>query len=156
MGCGKTDTGEQQQRQLEATIVFPPRDTVQFTASVTTHRCTDARTLLIEAVNPEGNGVLVRLHFRDSLASQSYRIVPPKDTSAGSAVVAVRYLLRETPRRFTFDTGSVQLTRTGANIGGQIQGSGVESAIRTPTRITYHDVPLPGASDSIISCAFQP
>lgn len=141
---------------LDATIAFPPHDTVRFSAPATAYRCTDPRTLLLEAISPDGNGVLVRLHYTDSLVSRSYRIVPPADTSSGAAVVAVRYLLRETARQFTFDSGTVQLARTGSKIGGQIRGSGVESAIRTPTHIEYHDVALPAASDTAMSCAFQP
>lgn len=155
-GCAKHETEEQQPRVLDAAVVFPPHDTVRFSASATTYRCTDPRTLLLEAINPDGNGVLVRLHYRDSLVSQSYRIVPPTDTSSGGAVVAVRYLLRETPRQFAFDSGTVQFARAGSKIGGQIRGSGVENAIRTPSHIAYHDVALPAASDTTTSCAFQP
>jgi hypothetical protein len=155
-GCAKPDAEEQQPRLLDGTVVFPPHDTVAFSLPATAHRCTEPRTLLIEAVGPEGNGVLVRLHYADSLVSRSYRIVPPGDTTPGAAVVAVRYLLHDATRQFTFDTGAVQVGRTGAKIGGRIQGSGVESAIRTPTRIDYHDIVLPEASDTAVSCAFQP
>jgi len=104
-------------------------------------------------VSPEGSGVLMRLHYRDSLVTASYPIVIPGDTTTPGAMVAVRYLLRDVGHAFFFDTGSVQVRREGATIGGQIQGSGIENAIRTPTRIEYHDVPLPLPSDSV-SCAY--
>lgn len=136
--------------------MFPPHDTVRFSAPARLYRCTDPRTLLLEAINPDGSGVLIRLHSRDSLVSQSYRIVPPADTSSGGAVIAVRYQIRETPRQFAFDSGTVQLARTGSTIGGQIRGTGVENGIRTPSHIEYHDVALPAASDTTTSCAFQP
>ena len=137
-------------------IVFPPHDTVRFSVPAITHRCTEPRTILIEGIGPEGKGVLARLHYRDSLGTASYRVVSPGDTSAPGAVVAVRYLLRESAHGFTFDSGSVQVTRTGDKLGGQMQGSGIENAIRTPTRIAYHDVPMPAAADTNVSCAFQP
>ena len=89
-----------------------------------------------------GSGVLVRLHYADSLVSRSYRVVPPGDTSAPGAVVAVRYLLREAAHGFSFDSGTVQVGRKGDKIGGRIQGSGIENAIRTPSRIDYHDLSL--------------
>jgi len=154
-GCAKQDTDDQP-RLLDAIVVFPPHDTVRFSVPATTHRCTEVHTLLIEGFGPEGSGVLVRLHYRDSLGSASYRAVPPGDTTAPGAVVAVRYLLRESAHGFTFDTGSVQVTRAGDKLGGRMQGSGIENAIRTPTEIVYHDVPMPAARDTNVSCAFQP
>jgi hypothetical protein len=63
--------------------------------------------------------------------------------------------LREAAHGFSFDSGTVQVARKGDKIGGRIQGSGIENAIRTPTRIDYHDVRLPESSDTV-SCAFQP
>jgi hypothetical protein len=140
---------------LDATVAFPPRDTSHFSLPATTHHCTDGQTLLLEAVSPEGSGVLVRLHFRDSLGSGSYRVVMPGDTTAPAAVVAVRYLVRDVARAFVFDTGTVQLRREGAKLSGNIQGSGIENAIRTPTHIEYYEVPLPVATDTV-PCAFQP
>ena len=152
---GRESDDEAQPLLLNATVVFPPHDTVRFALPARMHRCTEPRTLIIEAIGPEGSGVLVRLHYADSLVSRSYRVVPPGDTSAPGAVVAVRYLLREAAHGFAFDSGTVQVRRRGDKIGGHIQGSGIENAIRTPTRIDYHDVALPEASDTI-SCAYQP
>ena len=106
-------------------------------------------------MSPEGSGVLMRLHYRDSLATATYPIVVPSDTTTPGAMVAVRYLLRDVGRSFFFDSGSVELRRDGRKIGGRIQGSGIENAIRTPTRIEYHDVSLAAESDTI-SCAYQP
>lgn len=135
-------------------VVFPPRDTVRFSLPATTHRCADGRTVLIEAVSPEGSGVLVRLHFRDSLVSGSYPVLAPGDTSAPGAVVAVRYLLREVSRGFFFDTGAVQLRLAAGKVAGHVQGSGTETGIRTPARLDYRDVPLSLATDTT-SCGFQ-
>lgn len=122
---------------------------------MTTYRCTDGRAILLEAVSPEGSGVLVLLRFRDSLVSASFPVVAPGDTTAPGAVVTVRYLIRDMSRGFFVDTGAVRVRREAGRLAGQIQGSGTESGIRTPTRIEYHDVPLPLQADTV-SCAFVP
>jgi len=140
---------------IDAVVSYGQRDTVRFSLPATTHRCGDGRTVLLVAVSPEGSGVLVRLHFRDSLVSGSYPVVAPGDTTAPGAVVAVRYLLRDATRSFFFDTGAVQLRLEAGRVAGHIRGSGTETGIRTPTRIDYRDVPLSPVSDTT-SCAFQP
>ncbi len=99
--------------------------------------------------------MLVLLRFRDSLVSASYPAVAPGDTTAPGAVVAVRYLLRDMSRGFFFDTGAVQVRREAGRFAGHIRGSGVETGIRTPTRIEYRDVPLPLQADTV-SCALVP
>lgn len=106
-------------------------------------------------MSPEGSGVLVRLHFRDSFVTASYPVVVPGDTTAPGAVVALRYLLRDTPHGFFFDSGAVQIRRERDNISGRADGSGVETGIRTPTHIEYRDVPLPARTDTV-PCRFQP
>ena len=106
-------------------------------------------------MSPEGSGVLVRLHFRDSLVSGSYPVIAPGDTTAPGAVVAVRYLLRDASHGFFYDTGAVQLRLAAGKIAGHIQGSGTETGIHTPTRIDYRDIPLPLVTDTM-PCSFQP
>jgi len=138
---------------VDATIAFPPRDTVRFALPASTRRCPDGKTIVLEAVSPEGSGLLVRLHFRDSLLSGSYPVVLPGDTTAPGAVVAVRYLVRDVTRTVALDSGAVEVRRAEQRIGGRIRGSGVESAIRTPAWIDYHDVPLATAPDTV-PCAF--
>jgi hypothetical protein len=110
--------------------------------------------MLLEGVSPEGNGVLLRLHFRDSLVTGAYRAVAPGDTSVPAAVVALRYLLRDTPHVFFFDSGAVQVRREGDKISGRADGSGTESGIRTPTHIKYQDVALAARSDTM-PCRFE-
>jgi len=140
---------------VDATVAFPPGDTIRLSLPAATHRCTDGRSILLEAVSPEGSGVLVRLRFRDSLVSSSYPVVPPGDTTAPGAVVAVRYLLHDATHAFTFDSGAVQVRRAGGKVSGRAEGSGIENAIRTPTRIQYRDVRLPERTDTV-PCTFQP
>ena len=110
--------------------------------------------MLVEAVSPEGSGVLMRLRYRDSLMSDSFRIVVPGDTAAvPAAIVAVRYFLRDTPHGVVLDSGSVRVRRDGNRIGGRIAGSGLEIGIRTPARIEYRDVPL---SSDTVPCKYEP
>lgn len=155
VGCHGTRDDVQQPRLMDAIIAFPPRDTARLSLPVTTHGCANRRMLLIEAIIPEGTGVLVRLQYRDSLVPGSYKIALPGDTTAPGAVVAVRYLLRDVSHGFSFDSGAVELTREGQRIGGHIRGTGIESGIRTPSRIDFHDVPLPSQTDTV-SCALEP
>ena len=111
--------------------------------------------MLLEAVSPEGNGVLIRLHYRDSLVTASYPVVAPGDTTAPSAVVAVRYLLHDATHALVFDTGAVQVRRERKRLSGRADGSGIENAVRAPTHIQYHDVPLAARADTV-PCSFQP
>jgi hypothetical protein len=145
---------EEEPLRLNAAIVFPPRDTIRLSLPVTTYRCTNGSSLLMQAASPEGSGVLVLLRYRESLGSAPFPVVPPGDTRARGAVVVVRYSLREATHFFAFDSGSVQVTREGDKISGHIQGSGVQNAIHTPTTIDYHDVELPGPADTA-SCVVQ-
>jgi hypothetical protein len=140
---------------LDATVASPHQDTVRFSVSATTHRCTDGRAMLLEAVSPEGNGVLVRLQYRDSLVNATYPVVVPGDTTAPGAVVAVRYLLRDVTHAFFFDTGAVEVHRERKALSGRADGSGIENAVRTHTHFQYHDVPLPAHTDTV-PCSFRP
>ena len=99
--------------------------------------------------------MLVGLHVRDSLVAGLYPVVVPGDPTAPGAVVAVRYLLRDAPHAFFFDSGAVQVRRERDKISGRADGSGVETGIRTPTHIEYHGVALPAPTDTV-PCTFQP
>jgi hypothetical protein len=138
---------------LDAMIAFPPKDTIRFALPVTTHRCSDDHSLLIEALSPEGSGVLLHLRYRDSVIPDSFPAVVPGDTATvPGASVAMRYFLREAPHGFVVDSGSVRITRRGDKIAVRVEGSGLENAIRTPTRLQYHDVPLRGDT---VPCGYQ-
>ena len=135
-------------------IVFPPSDTIRFALPASARPCSDGRSLLLEAVSPEGSGVLMRLRYRDSLVSDSFPIVVPGDTAAvPGAIVAVRYFVRDTPHGFVLDSGVVRVRRDRNRIGARIEGTGVETGIRTPTRIEYRDVPF---SSDTVPCPYAP
>jgi len=140
--------------RLDATIAFPPKDTIQLSLPATTAWCKNGRSLLVESLNPEGSGVLVRLRYRDSLTSDSFQIVMPDDTSAATgAVVALRFFQHDTPRSYTLDSGRVHVRRTGDAISVSSIGAGVESAIRIRAQIVSRDIPI--GRDSV-SCSYAP
>lgn len=142
--------------RLEATVAFPPRDTIRFALPATTRRCTDGRALLLEAVSPQGTGVLVRLHHGDSLIAGPYTITAPGDSlTVPGAQVAVRYLVREVPHGFAIDSGSVDVERSGNAITAHIVGSGIENAIRQRAWVDFRDVPLAPRSDTV-PCRYAP
>jgi len=154
--CNRSATQHGEPIRLEATVAFPPRDTVRFSVPAIAHRCTEGPTeMLLQALSPEGSGVLVHLRHPDSVVAGRYRVVPPGDTTVPTAVVAVRYQLRETSHSFAADSGSVEVRINGKKISGLMQVTGIESGIRTPTRIEYHDIPSPAPADTV-SCARQP
>src|SRR5258705_13550610 len=151
MGCDGAGGGSRQPLLLDAMVAFPPRDTVRFSLPATTHRCADGRTVLLEAVNPEGSGVLARLHFRDSLVSGSYPVLAPGDTTTPGAVVAVRYLLRDASHGFFFDTGAVQVRLEAGRVARHIPRARTGNGHSTTTRLGYPDGPTPPSTHSTAS-----
>jgi len=142
LACG-SDEPEQAPRRLDATIAFPPKDTIRLSLPATTAWCSDGRSLLLESLSPEGSGVLVRLRYRDSLSSDSVPIVIPEDTSAvPAAVVGIRFFVHDTPHGYSLDSGSVLVQRDGPRIRITSTGVGVENAIRIRAQIESRDVPI--------------
>ena len=138
--------------RLDATIAFPPKDTVRLSLPASTSWCSGRGAVVLESLSPEGSGVLVRIRYRDSLASDSLPIVTPEDTTTiPAAVVGVRFFLHETPHGYSLDSGTVRVRRTGRTIAVIGSGTGVESAIRIHARVAARDVPL--GTDSV-SCAY--
>lgn len=135
-------------------IAFPPTDTILLDLPVETHYCSDGGSLLLESLDPAGSGVLLRLRYGDSLTSDSFPIV--QATNLGvvpAAVVAIRYLIRDTPRGYALDSGSVVVRRQGNTLEARGGGIGVENAIRVPARLEYHDVPI---GTDTVPCNYQP
>jgi hypothetical protein len=139
-------------RLLHAMVAFPPRDTIRFDLPAATLRCVGEKSTLLQAVSPEGSGVLIRLRYRDSLVADSYPVVSPDDkATVPAATVTVRYFLREAPHAFVMDSGTVRVRRTRTKVSGRVEGTGLENAIRTPARIEYKNVPL--RSDTV-TCGY--
>ena len=140
--------------RLDATIAFPPKDTIQLSLPATTVLCKSGHSLLVESLNPEGSGVLVWLRYRDSLTSDSFPILMPGDTGAPTgAVVALRFFLHDTPHSYTLDSGRVHVRRTADAISVRSAGVGVESAIRIRAQFASGDIPI--GRDSV-SCNYTP
>ena len=129
--------------RLDAMIAFPPKDTIRLALPATSSWCSDGHSLLLEALHPEGSGVLVLMRYRDSLTSDSLPIVLPDDTAAvPAAIVGIRFFVHDTPRGYSLDSGRVHLQRQGNNIRVSAAGIGVESAIRIRAQLESRDVPL--------------
>ena len=129
--------------RLDAMIAFPPKDTIRLSLPATSFWCSDGHSLLLEAVHPEGSGVLVRVRYRDSLTSDSLPIVLPDDTAAvPAAIVGIRFFVHDTPHTYSLDSGRVHVQRQGTNIRVSADGTGVESAIRIRAQLESRDVPL--------------
>ncbi|HWC75763.1 MAG TPA: hypothetical protein VG454_17685 [Gemmatimonadales bacterium] len=110
--------------------------------------------MLLEAVSPQGYGVLMHLHYRDSLTPGSYPIAAPGDSNTvPRSTVAVRYLVREVTHGFPIDSGAVRVERSGHAVSAHIAGSGLENAIRAPAWIDFREVPL---SSDTVPCRYQP
>jgi hypothetical protein len=141
-GCSPSEPKSAPLR-LDAMIAFPPKDTIRFSLPASSSWCRDGHSLLLEALQPDGNGVLVHVRYGDSLPSDSLPIVLPDDgVTVPAAVVGIRFFPHDTPRSYSLDSGRVQLQRQGANIRMTVAGIGVESAIRIRAQIEAHDVPL--------------
>jgi hypothetical protein len=135
-------------------VAFPPKDTIRFELPAVIQHCSDGRSLLLEALSPEGSGVLLRLRYRDSVIPDSFPIVVPGDNTAfPGATVAIRYFIRDTPHGYVLDSGSAHVRRKGNKIDGRVTGAGLENAIRIPARIEYHDVPI---GTDTVPCQYQP
>lgn len=152
LACGNEE--DAQPLLLHAMVAFPPKDTILFDLPAVTRQCSDGRSLVFEAISPEGSGVLLRLRYRDSLTSDSFPIVAPGDTAAvPAAAVAIRYFIRDAPHGYVLDSGRVQVRRHGDRIAAQAQGAGLENAIRIPARVEFRDVPI---GRDTVPCGYQP
>jgi hypothetical protein len=135
-------------------VAFPPKDTVHLALPATSRHCNDGQSILLEAVSPEGSGVLLRLRYADSLITDSVLVVGPADTlMTPAATVAVRYFLRDAPHGVVLDSGQALVRRDRDQIGVRVEGSGLENAIRTPAQIEFHDVPL---GTDTVACSSAP
>jgi len=146
--------GAEEPVRLQAMVVFPPKDTIRFALPATTRRCDGSRSLLLEAASPLGSGVLVRLRYGDTLVAGQYPVIIPSDTATlRGATVAVRYLIRDVPHGFSFDSGAVDVRRDGRTLRAHVEGRGLENAIRVFTTADYRDLPLTGDT---VPCRYQP
>jgi hypothetical protein len=105
-------------------------------------RCEDRRSLLLQAISPEGSGFTVRLRYGDSLAFGAYAITAMNDTTEHIALAAVRYLVHQVVHMFALDTGTVDLRRHAGKISAHVEGHGVENAALVSTIADYSDLAI--------------
>lgn len=147
--------GGDQSPSVRATVVRPQPDTVRFAAPAAAHACDDGRSLLLEGADERGNGVLVRLHYGDSLTTGAFRFIALGDSiTPRGANVAVRYMKDAVAHGLGLDTGAVDVTATGRALAARVRGSGLESGVRVGLDAAYAGVPFPPADT--VPCGFEP
>jgi hypothetical protein len=139
--------------RVHATVIRPPKDTVQFALPATAHFCDDRHSLLLQAASPLGNGVLVRLIYGDSLVAGDYKVITPGDTAARVAQVGLRYMVRDVAHSFLVDSGSAEFRPGRRDLDARVGGSGLEGGVRVRVAIEYADVPVP---TDTVPCRSQP
>lgn len=134
----------------------PHADTVTFTVPAAAHRCSGGPSLLLQAADERGNGVLVVLRRGDSLATGTFPLIAIGDSiTRPGANVAVRYMKVDMAHGVSLDSGAVELTATGDALAARVQGSGLEIGVRVGVEATYTAVPVPASGDTV-PCRFQP
>jgi len=97
-----------------------------------------------------GNGIIVWLRYRDSLASGAWPVLQRSDTAtAVGAVVAARFVAGEVARGVSLDSGAVSVQRVGSLISVRARGSGLEvvGAGRVAVDASFEAVPV--GSDTV-------
>ena len=141
---------------MEAIVLRPHADTVAFEVAAEAHRCSGGPSLLFQASDERGNGVLVVLRRSDSVATGAFPLIALGDSlTPRGANVAVRYMMGDVAHGVSLDSGSVDLTTSGDAMGVQVRGSGLESGVRVAVDATYAGVPLPSRGDTV-PCRYMP
>lgn len=138
--------------QVDAAIVRST-DTIRFKAPAVLYRCAGGVDLLLEAV-ARGNGVLVWLRLRDSLAP-TVPIIGMRDTvTRPGAVVAVRYSHESVTHTVSLDSGTVTVSDSGD--GGArrlaVAGSGLDVGFGVRAGVAATFGALPATADSTALC----
>jgi len=111
---------------LRARVAFPPQDTVRFMAPASARPCGQPGALVARG-SAGGNGVLLWLRYRDSVASGDYPVLVRGDTAtAPGAVVGVRFMTGALTHGTALDSGVVTVSRVGERLTARARGSGQE------------------------------
>ena len=133
--------------RIEATIVRPPQDTARLELPGPAQRCGDGHAVLLQGISPDGQGVLVRLRFADSLVSGAYPLRGPGDTTTPGSIGAIRYQVRDVTHSFELDSCAFEVTRGRNEISARATTSGLENAVRVHATVEMRDLPI--LSDTI-------
>jgi hypothetical protein len=148
------ERGDDEPLRLHAQVVRSEGDTVRWATPAVARRCRDGRSLLLEAANEQGSGVLVLVRYGDSLDAGPFPLLLLGDSlSPRGAAVAVRYMTNDVSRGFALDSGRVELRPGPDALGARVRGTGLEGTVRVTVDAEYDGVPL--ASDSV-PCGFRP
>lgn len=150
VACSGGGTAAGEPARLQATVIRPLFDTLQFAVPAAAHHCTGGRALLLEAANEQGNGVLVLLRYRDSLAVGPMPLIALGDSvTPRGANVAVRYMKGDIAHGVSLDSGAVDLRATGDVLAARVRGSGLEAGQRVALDATYAGVRRPSPGDTV-------
>ena len=142
--------------RLRATVAPPHADPIVFAVAAAAHRCSGGPSLVLQAGDEHGNGVLVVLRRGDSLAYGSFPLVALGDSiTPRGANVAVRYMMVDIAHGLSLDSGAVDLSVTGGALDAGVHGSGLEGGARVKVDAAYAGVPLTPPGDTV-PCRFIP
>jgi len=145
--------GSDETPRVRVTVISIEKDTVRFALPARARYCDDRRSVLLESVSPWGNGILVRLRYGDSLASGTYAVISPGDTTTRGASVGLRYMVRDVAHSVTEDSGSVEVRRGTRQFDALAKGWGLDRTVRVPITAEYTGVPL--RADTV-PCRYEP
>ena len=156
VSCGGGGTPPGEPARLDATVLRPLFDTLHFVVPAISHHCTGGGGLLLEAANESGNGVLVLLRYRDSLAVGTVPLIALGDSvTPRGANVAVRYMKGDIAHGVSLDSGAVDVTAAGDLLAARVRGSGLESGQRIGVAASYAGVRRPPPNDTV-PCGYAP
>ena len=129
---------------------------MSFSVPAEAHRCSGGPSLLLQASDERGSGVLVVLRRRDSLATGAFPLIALGDSiTPRGANVAVRYMIGDVAHGLSLDSGAVDLTTSGGALAARVRGSGLESGARVGVDATYAGLLLPALGDTV-PCRYMP
>ncbi|HYK81630.1 MAG TPA: hypothetical protein VEU55_00675 [Gemmatimonadales bacterium] len=123
-----------------------PKDTVRFVAAASAAPCAapSGRGVLLQGASG-GNGVLLWLRSRDSLAPGELPVLQRVDsTTPTGAIVGARYMIGEVAHGVPLDSGAVTVTRVGPRVTARVRASGLDVAggSRVALDATFDAVPV--------------
>jgi hypothetical protein len=126
-------------------------DTVRFAAPASAHQCAaPGRRGLLVVGSSGGNGALVLLRWRDSLAPGEWPLLQRADTvSPAGAIVGVRYMDANVAHGVPLDSGTASVTRVGSILSLRVRGSGLEVAGGTKAAVDLAVDAVPVAPDTV-------
>ncbi len=126
---GACGSAAEPEGRVRALVTRPPKDTVRFTAPARASRCGAARGLLLQGATG-GNGVMVWLRSRDSVASGPWPLLQRGDTaSPRGATVGARFMVGDVAHGVALDSGTVAVGRTAGAISVTASGAGMEGTV---------------------------